>query len=160
MKFDFEPQAFKPVVVALGEAAKLQFSKSDPMVKSAIETGINTVVLSINGLLDGLNATVDGGTLRMSAAPEEMRGGKAYNANDARAFMTSLQSLGKPELSANCTNKLLENPRIVEALEHLGSEDQYKAASSEQILDRLIQILKDWGPLFLRIAIAILPLLL
>lgn len=80
-------------------------------------------------------------------------GDPIYTAADAVAFLATLPG----SVNAECAAKIEQYPQIIAALKKLSPEKALKVANNSSVLDRLIQILLDWGPLFLKIAMIILP---
>lgn len=88
----------------------------------------------------------------INAQPVKM-GDPVETKSTAEAFLGTLPGT----VDAACKEKILQYPQIVAALKKLKPEKALKVANDPGMLDRLIQILLDWGPLFLKIAMMILP---
>lgn len=123
-------------------------------LKDATSSPVNVDDMIIDGTIKSLEAWLE--SISKSGPGPLVVGGRAYTLTDAKNFMTSLGS----QLPASCVAKLEQYPQIIEALEGLPREKQLKAASSDTILDRLVTILLEWGPFFLKIAMLILPFLI
>lgn len=150
----------------LGDWFKASFDSkkfcSDPRLKVGIESiaaalkdaasaPLNIDDTIIDNTIKGIEAWLD--SLGKSSPSGPLVVGKIYTQTDAQAFIASLPGT----IPSNCSAKLLQYPQIVEALESLSPAKRLKAAGNETLIDRLIQILLDWGPMFLKIAMLLLP---
>lgn len=123
-------------------------------LKEDIQSPINIDDKLIDGMVASLEALLD--SLKNAGPHPLVVGAKVYTKADADAFIASLGA----SIPASCTAKLQQYPQILEALEKLSPEKKRKAAESDTVLDRLINILITWGPIFLKFAMMILPFLL
>lgn len=80
-------------------------------------------------------------------------GAPIFTKQDAQAFLATLPGTIDP----TGAEKLLENPQLLECLKKLTPEKAAKIINNPAWLDRLINILIEWGPLFLKIAMMIIP---
>lgn len=121
-------------------------------LKKATSSPLNLDDKVIDGIVASIEALLD--TVKQHGPV--VVGSKVYTVVDADNFLAKMGGNVPPV----CAMKLKQYPQIIEALEGLSPEKQLKAVMSETVIDRLISILLNWGPAFLKIALMILPFLI
>lgn len=76
-----------------------------------------------------------------------------YTKQDAIDYLATLPGAVDPE----AREKILQYPQIIAALKKLPPDKALRLANNPAWLDKLISILIEWGPLFLKIVMMILP---
>lgn len=109
---------------------------------------------ALDAVKQGYDALLDHFT--KPAGPAVMGADPIYTAQDAKNFLATLPGT----VDAACAAKIEQYPQIIAALKKLSPEKALKVANDPSVLDRLIQILLDWGPLALKVMMMILPFFL